>query len=516
VTPTKPYAAIVAEAALRTGDHTRAVALLTMLRLHWFIRLRWVFLIVAAGLLTADRLVVKDSSWPLPALAITLSGLACANLLWIGMSYLLFRRVREDDSSSGRSLGPVEIFANAQVAVDLFLLTCILRLTGGVENPAAIFYLFHMAIVALLLQRWQAILQGVWALLLYAILVVGEWQQWLTPHFGFVPGLPIDLHTNPKVVFSSLLVVACGIFGTLYFTLRIAGRLERRERDLRETNVALRESQLAIEELQRRRSRFMQASAHQLKSPLATIQTLAELIRGNVVPAETMPETCDKIIRHCKEGIAQVSELITLARVQEADPARHKRSSADVRAVVSDLCERFQPLARERDLSLTCQLPAAADLFVNVDQRDLRDCVGNLIENAIKYTPGPGSVTVTATLQSPSAGFDAVSIEVRDTGIGVAPELLALTDGDHRHEKAFEAFCRGNNALDAGIPGTGLGLAIVREIAGQAGAQIRVTSRPKEGSSFTITFPADSQPAPRVRTPGALANEAAEPHSPAH
>ncbi len=487
-------------------EDSRAAALVTLLRLHWFIRLRWGFLLAAVVLLVIERFVRPDSERPF-GLAIVLATLCVANLGWLLVSHLLFRRFRADTSFYSGLLGRIEVFANVQVAVDLLLLTCILRFTGGVENPVAIFYLFHMAITALLLKRWQAVLQGVWAVVLYGTLAISEWQGWLTPHFGFLPCHDFGLYAQPEFVGAGLVVVACGVFGTLYFTLHIARRLEEREHQLRRANADLRKSQTAIQDLQLRRSRFMQTAAHQLKSPLAVIQTLTDLIRNNIVPPEAVAGTCDKIVRRCSEGIAQVSELLTLARVQEADPARHTRADADVREVVSGLCERFQPLADKKGLGLDCRLPEADELRVKVDPQDLSDCVGNLVENAIRYTPGPGRVTVTAAVESAPGRPEEVSINVADTGMGINRELLVSPDGVPGHEPVFDAFRRGNNVLEAGIPGTGLGLSIVREIVEQAGGRIRVASRPNEGSSFTVTFPTCERAAGRPRVRDTRASE---------
>jgi signal transduction histidine kinase len=479
--------ASVVNAAFGAGDHSRAAALLTMMRLHWFIRLRWAFLVVALVVLTAERLAFPDLQRPLLGLLVVLAALGLVNLGWVALSHFAFRRFREEAAAGPRRY--VELFANAQVAVDLLLLTCILRFTGGAENPMAIFYLFHMAITALLLQRWQAILQGVWALLLYAALVIGEWREWLTPHYEFLLQCPANLHTEPGYVFVSLVVVGCGIFGTLYFTLQIARRLQEREQALRDANEALQKSQTAIHDLQQRRSRFMQTAAHQLKSPLAAIQTLTELIRGNIVPPEAIRGTCDKIVQRCREGTVQVAELLALARVQEADPQRHARSEADVRAVVSSLCERFRVVAQEKQVELSCHMPEAGELRISIDPQDLSDCAGNLIDNAIRYTPGPGRVTVTVSNETAGGGPEEVSITVTDTGIGISPEILTPKDGNPAHAPVFDAFRRGNNALTAGIPGTGLGLSIVREIVEQAGGRIDVSSRPNEGSTFRLTFP---------------------------
>ncbi len=485
---------------LDTDGLSRSAALVTMVRLHWFIRLRWLFLASAIGVLAFERFAMPGTSRP-TGLALVLVALGCVNLGWTLLSWALFRQMRDQVTPPSELFRRVELLANAQVAVDLALLTCILRYVGGAESPLAMFYLFHVAIVSLLLPRWQAILHACWALLLYTALVVGEWQGWIRPHHDFLPSTHPGLFDRTEFVIASLLVVAAGIFGTLYFTLQIAMRLEKRDRQLRAANAALRQSQLAIQDLQRRRSRFMQTAAHQLKSPLAVIQTLTDLIRCNVVPPEAIPGTCEKIVRRCQEGIAQVSELLALARVQEADPARHAKSQADLREVLAELVERFEPMASGKDVRLTCNIPPDGDLRVKVDPRDLGDCLGNLIENAIKYTPGPGSVSISVQLEPRDGPPQAVSVEVRDTGIGISPKILKSYDGQPGHEPVFDAFRRGDNAIALGIPGTGLGLSIVREVVEQAGGRIRVSSQPGEGTSFTVTFPtlaaAGSEPAVR-------------------
>ena len=86
----------------------------------------------------------------------------------------------------------------------------------------------------------------------------------------------------------------------------------------------------------------------------------------------------------------------------------------------------------------------------------------------------------------------AVAVNVVDTGIGMDPGLLSPPNGEPGYQPVFEAFRRGANVINAGIPGSGLGLSIVREVVEQAGGRILVSSRPGEGSSFTVTLPVPS------------------------
>jgi signal transduction histidine kinase len=179
-----------------------------------------------------------------------------------------------------------------------------------------------------------------------------------------------------------------------------------------------------------------------------------------------------------------------------------------VAAVVQDACQRFTTLANEKNIALTCRIPEHGDFHANVDSIDLRNCVDNLIDNAIKYTPGPGTVSVTVSLGTGANGTaraaepdeakrggaqdrrEHILVSVADSGVGIDPRHLTGSGEGEGIGSIFDAFRRGNEALAGNIPGTGLGLSIVREVVEQSGGQIRVHSRPGEGSTFTVSFPA--------------------------
>jgi len=473
----------------------RAGALVVLMRLNWFVRLRWVFVVGALALLLLERVSTPNAQrpWPLWAAVLAVAGI---NVVW-GLVFRLLRRgLHDEDRPHAQAVRSGQRFANAQIAVDLLLLSTILHFAGGVENPMAVFYLFHVAISGLLLTGWQALLQSCWALLLYAAVALGEWSGVL-PHYAFLPLLgTTGLHRAAGFVLVMLGVVAFGVLGTLYFTLRIAELLDRNDALLHAANTALERSRQALEDLQQRRARFMQTATHQLKNPLAIAQTLANLVRDGIVTDEAgIRATCEKIARRAAEGLAQVTELLTLARVQQADPRQQRASRVDVVQAVTDLCRQFRPLAQPKGIDLTCWTPRDRELHVRLDPQDFRDCIGNLIENAIKYTPGPGRVRVAVTARPSTGSAESVAIHVSDSGMGFDPQLLRAQGGTLGEEPVFDAFRRGPNALAAGIPGTGLGLTIVREVVEQAGGRIWLVTRPGAGSSFTVTLPAAAAPA---------------------
>ncbi len=489
---------------LESHEPYRAGALVSLVRLHWFIRLRWVIVVLGLGALAVDHFVLSDIKRP-TGLLIVLIGLAVTNAIWMAVAHFLLRRTDAHDQGEAKAVRESQVFANAQVSVDLLVLTLILRYTGGIESPMVVFYLFHMAIGSLVLGWWQAVLQGLWAILLYSGLAWGEWCGWITPHYPFLSSLEINLHQHFPHVVAAIVVMGCAVLGTLYFMIQIAMRLDEGERQLRRANAALQKSQQAIHDLDHRRSRFMQTAAHQLKSPLAGIQTLTALIRDGIVPPAEMKSTCQKVIDRCKAGIGQVTELLTLARVQETDPARHRNAQVDVGKVVEDIYHRQVVVARDANLDMQCDIASAQNLIAHVDRQDLSDCVMNLVENAIKYTPGPGKVMIAVrreTADAQAAGSnrrDYVAVTVTDTGIGIDPDALVGREGPAGAGSVFDAFRRGNAALSARIPGSGLGLSIVREIVEQAGGRIRVHSQPGRGSRFTVLFPSEGQAPTGIR-----------------
>ena len=378
-----------AAGAQATREAYRTKALVSVLRLRWFIRLRWMFVLAAVGGLALEHWTI-DSERPWQLWCVILA-IAVINVVWMTTSRIFKAHLLKDETDEAAAIRSAQLFASGQVIADLLLLTLLLRFTGGVENPMMVAYVFHVAIGALLLTRTQALLHAIWAVLLYAIMAFGELSGLLKPHFCLLPGLPpLNWYLDVRFVMATVAVLTCGLLGVLYFTLQIAARLDKRNRQLLETNEALRRSRNAIQDLQSRRSRFMQTAAHQLKSPLAVIQTLASLVRDDIVPPEKIGQTVDKITQRCRDGIEQVSELLTLARVQDADRHRHSQSSTAIAQVVSDTCRRLKPVADGKNVTLIWQAPEDADCHARVDPRDAEDCLGNLIENAIKYTPRPG------------------------------------------------------------------------------------------------------------------------------
>ncbi len=478
-----------------SGDF-RARVLLDLMRARWLILWRWIILLAAIGLIMVDRLVLPGANRPAGVL-LCAALLGLANVVWI----ILHRQVPIPDAPAtpeSRILTSVVVLTNAQMFVDLVLLTVMLRYTGGVENPLVVFYLFHVVLAAQLLRSLNAFVQGAAALVLYSTVVVGEWAGWLTPHYPFLPAISgLRLHEDGASVLAAIGALAVAISGCLLSMMRISFHLDAQERTLERTHRHLSESYQAIQKMQAQRARFTWTAAHQLKSPIAVIQTLAALVRDGVATGEQVHDVAQRIIRRCASGIEQVSELLTLARIEQNTPDRHVSAQTHVETILLKLHVRFAEPALAKGVTLNAPVvhgaptlnedagAAARDgvgapqaersLRVAVDDRDLEDCVGNVLDNALKYTPAGGAITVSIT---PNARD--IDVRISDTGIGIAEESCA---------ELFEPFRRGQTALKAGVPGSGLGLAIVKEVLDQAGGRVAVESKVGAGTTVVMTLP---------------------------
>ena len=228
--------------------------------------------------------------------------------------------------------------------------------------------------------------------------------------------------------------------------------------------------------------RFIADAAHQMKTPLAGLRTQAELAMREQDPAE-LRRALEQIGRGSQRTAHLVSQLLALARTENLRDVA-TLEPLDLDALARDVVSDWVPTAIERGIDLGYESRRAqwdgdgGDASARIAGHPLllREAMNNLIDNALRYTPREGAVTVRVV-----ADGHRVMLEVEDSGPGI-PEA--------ERDLVFERFYR---VLGTGVDGSGLGLPIVREIAMQHGATIEVDdARPGEeapGARFTVTFP---------------------------
>jgi two-component system OmpR family sensor kinase len=221
--------------------------------------------------------------------------------------------------------------------------------------------------------------------------------------------------------------------------------------------------------------RFTADASHELKTPLT-------VVRAGVERAITRPDVPQETLAALEETLQEVNRmtelldsLLTLARADEGRAELH-REPVDLRAIVAEAGETGELLADHAGVAIEIRTPPEP-VVLALDKSRVRQLILNLIENAVKYTPRGGNVSVHLD------GSDGkVSLTVADSGIGIAP-------GDLPH--IFDRFWRADSARTrtGARPGAGLGLAISKWIAEAHGGAIEVQSRPGRGTTFTVTFP---------------------------
>ena len=238
------------------------------------------------------------------------------------------------------------------------------------------------------------------------------------------------------------------------------------------TQIAEREERLT--ELDRLKSEFVSNVSHELKTPLTTIKLLAHLLRRGDVTQEEKLDHSETIAVECDRQIDFVGNLLDLSRI-ESGAYRLRKTRLDIRELIDSCVEVERHRAESLNLTLTSKFPKELSA-VSGDHEALRRVIRGLIDNAIKYTPEGGQITVSA-----QESTETIAISISDTGKGIAE-----TDLPHVFEKFYRA---GLETDDASPPGVGLGLHLAQHIVGQLNGEISVASTAGAGTTFTLRLP---------------------------
>ncbi|WP_374711943.1 two-component system histidine kinase PnpS [Symbiobacterium terraclitae] len=239
-------------------------------------------------------------------------------------------------------------------------------------------------------------------------------------------------------------------------------------------------------QLEQMRTEFVANVTHELRTPLTSIQGFAEtLLEGALDDPDTARHFVEIMHRESSHLAELIDELLDLARV-ESGKFRMKRRPTPPAELIAATVARLAPKAEKKGIQLTAEVPG--DLPpVDGDPDRLIQVLSNLVDNAVKYTPAGGRVTLRA------AGAEGrVRIAVQDTGPGIPQPDLG---------RIFERFYRVDKARTRTTGGTGLGLAIAKHIVEAHGGAIEVESEVGRGSTFTVILPVAGDPAATPKRP---------------
>ncbi len=257
----------------------------------------------------------------------------------------------------------------------------------------------------------------------------------------------------------------------------LAGRAQR-------LALEAQERQRELERVAEEKAQFIRGITHDLKNPLGAVDAFAQLmesgLRGELTEGQL--EWVRRIRRATQEALATIHDLLELARA-DGGWLRVERRSADVWQTAADAAEDYRAAVEASGHTLHVVPPEFLPT-VPTDPGRVREILANLLNNANKYTPAGGTITVGAESRRRGAPGDGewVSLWVRDTGPGIPPE---------EQERIFEEFHRVGGTT---APGSGVGLSIARRVARLLGGELTVESRPGEGSCFVLWLPAPAAP----------------------
>ncbi|MGE0084957.1 MAG: ATP-binding protein [Desulfococcaceae bacterium] len=223
--------------------------------------------------------------------------------------------------------------------------------------------------------------------------------------------------------------------------------------------------------------------AHDLKSPITRIRGTAEVTLSKTRTVREYEQMAGSTIEECDSLLEMINTMLDISET-EAGIGKHDPEKIDLADMVRDICEMFEALAEKKEVMIKVEAPPV--LYLNADRRKIQRLLGNLLDNAVKYTPETGQISV--TLSEDEKGNCIISVS--DTGFGISE-----TDLPHIFERFYQ--CDRSRSRT----GNGLGLSLVRAIVKSHCGDIRVRSAPGKGSTFTVILP--TSPAVRMQNKNA-------------
>lgn len=414
-------------------------------RLRWFVRLRW---LAAAGIVIAAATVRALGLAPRWTALLVLAGL----LAGVNVVFALL---------SKRAARPLAL-GWWQVVVDLTVLSLALHVSGGIENPFAFFYVFHVIIASILLPvRLSYLVAGLATACFLAMA--------LLEHLGVVPHVELGLvrWQDPRYLAAASAVMTSTLFLATYLASTIMEGLRRKDEEMRRFHERL----LQTEKLAAL-GQLAAGIAHELNTPLASIagyaEELAEISRGNGDKIAKYTDVIRSQTDRCK-GITQ--SLLNFARKSE-----FRMEPVDVNGLLREAIDYLRFKKRVEKIEIRSSLAPVPPVLA--DSGQLLQVFLSILINGADAIDGAGTIAV-------ESRFDGeVLVRLADTGCGIPEENL---------KKVFEPFFTTKSPGQ----GTGLGLSLSYGIVRQLGGSIELRSAVGKGTEVTVTLPAvSSQAAP--------------------
>ena len=432
----------------------------------WFIRLRYGFVLVLLALIVIANSIfnIKFTPTQLTFLFVITASIFVYNVFlhWI----------RKFVKYNPHTFNPIYL-SLIQMILDLVSLLLLVYITGGIESPLYMFFVFHMIIGSLILPGAVVYTIASVFVTLFAAIISLEYTGILF-HYHVEGLLNFHLYDNVYFVAAYLATFTFMIFVSIYLSNGIAKQLYNREKDLVE-------SIKKINSAEKEKQKYIMGIVHEIKTPIAAVTSYLDLILQKFLgPVDEKVE--EKLLRaktRSDEAIQMINDVLNVSKLNLYD--QFDVEEIDLEELICGVIKKRKPFAVSRLVEVKFIDERENKTQITGDKYLLDIAISNLVGNSVKYNVDGGRVEVKLMDKKGS-----VLIEVCDDGIGIPEKDLT---------KIFNDFYRGSNAKKTSSEGSGLGLSVVKKIIERHQGSISATSpsrmakKDQPGASFVVELP---------------------------
>ncbi len=422
-------------------------------RLNWSIRLRWLailgyFLATVFSYFFIELEIHYRQVWFL------LAGLALINLLY----YLTLQLWKDFTFRAEVKL------IHLHILVDLIFLSAILHYSGGIENPAFLFFIFHVVLSSILFSRVMAVLYSLLIVMLFSTVVLLEAYEFIEHYVIFDP----HFYHNQVFVFLTIVTFMITVASTNYICTGFM-------KIYRKSKLIIDRQNQQLVEVNKQKTTFFQFASHELKSPVVAIKsTLDVLLKGyaGTIDSKTN-ELLGRASNRAEQMLNIINELLDLTHSRSANGSGII-GKVNLHEVIKNVVQQEEPEAALKKITIKINL-AESEITFEADKEDLEKIFSNLIGNAVRYGKKDGHILISSKLEN-----ERIIVDIEDDGIGIPGDDL---------ENIFKEFYRSENAKKNVNFGTGLGLTLVKQLIERYNGVIQVESELGTKTIFRLSLP---------------------------
>ncbi len=434
---------LIPEWTYHYGEFWRAIRIRNL----WFIRLRYLAVLMLVGFLVIGELLLNFNLTQTQIIAISLISFS------ILVYNLIIHRVRKYVGCDPKRFNCLHL-SLIQMMLDLIMLMFVVYYTGIIGSPLYMFFIFHMIIGSLILPGY--LIYTAAGLVSVTFCLLDFLQRYSLIESHLIQGL-YNYHRPQTVTYDIIfmIVFTLMLFVSVYIGNKISRQLYKREQQLRTTLEKLNEAEVA-------KQKYIMGVVHEVKTPVTAIHSIIDIILNKFTgPINEEVETKLKRARiRTDETLNLLNDVLQISKLKLLDI--RNTEEIDLNEYLTSLFDKQHESAKSKEIELEYVDKRTIKKLIKSDRLLLELALSNILSNAIKYSNKGGKVEVLLENNS-----DGVILDITDNGIGIPKDDL---------KKIFSQFYRASNIDKNKHEGTGMGLAIVKEIIEMLGGGINIES----------------------------------------